>query len=170
MRRAYETAGVALMHRVRGGARRRHAGAGPAEAEALRSVLARGREAPLLVGSVKANIGHAQGAAGAASLIKAALALRHREVPPQPGGSAPSGALGCELELSRTLRPLPPSAPAFAGVSAMGLGGASGHVVLATARRRRCGRRVKTGMLTARASRWSCVRKHALGWRPPSRG
>ena len=110
MRRAYETAGV---ERDRIAFVEAHGDGTPArdqaEAEALRSVLARGREGPALGGSVKANIGHAQGAAGAASLIKAALALRHREVPPQPGGSAPSSALGCELELSqRCARCLPP--------------------------------------------------------------
>src|SRR3546814_16952973 len=56
----------------------------PIEAGALGAVLgtADGRGQPLVVGSAKTNIGHLEAAAGAAGLIKAMLALRHRPIPP----------------------------------------------------------------------------------------
>ncbi len=56
----------------------------PIEIEALRSVLCGGRAAgqPLLLGSVKTNVGHLESAAGVAGLIKIILMLRHGEIPP----------------------------------------------------------------------------------------
>ncbi len=56
----------------------------PVEANAISSVLCSGRtpDRPLLLGSIKSNIGHTEGAAGVAGLMKAALALHHRRIPP----------------------------------------------------------------------------------------
>jgi acyl transferase domain-containing protein/NAD(P)-dependent dehydrogenase (short-subunit alcohol dehydrogenase family)/acyl carrier protein len=98
-----------------------------AEIAAMRQVLVPGRDGVLLVGSVKSNLGHAQGAAGAAALVKAALALHHKRVPPTAGVRRPSPALGSELELVLGSRPLPSSR---AAVSTMGMGGIHYHVVL----------------------------------------
>ncbi|MGO4758827.1 polyketide synthase, partial [Streptomyces sp. 2MCAF27] len=55
----------------------------PIEAAALGSVFGQERDAaePLLVGSVKTNIGHLDGASGVIGLIKAALSLRHAAIP-----------------------------------------------------------------------------------------
>ncbi|MCI0398896.1 MAG: type I polyketide synthase, partial [Chloroflexi bacterium] len=56
----------------------------PIEVEALGNILGRGRspDNPLAIGSVKTNIGHLEGAAGVAGLIKVVLALQHEEIPP----------------------------------------------------------------------------------------
>ncbi|MDI1476289.1 non-ribosomal peptide synthetase/type I polyketide synthase [Polyangium sp. y55x31] len=86
------------------------------------------------LGSLKANLGHLDAAAGAAGLVKAALALRHGVIPPNPSFRTPNAL----LELPTTPffvndAPLPwprETAPRRAGVSAMGIGGTNVHVVL----------------------------------------
>ncbi|GLW50141.1 hypothetical protein Stsp02_58020 [Streptomyces sp. NBRC 14336] len=109
----------------------------PVEAGALGAVLgtARAEDAPPLhVGSVKTNIGHLEGAAGLAGLIKTVLALQHRELPPTlnhetPNPDIPLDAL--RLHVPTRLGPWPrPDAPLVAGVSAFGMGGTNAHVVL----------------------------------------
>ncbi|XXX73809.1 acyltransferase domain-containing protein [Sorangium sp. So ce134] len=108
----------------------------PIEAKALGAVLGAGRpaERPLLLGSVKTNIGHLEAAAGVAGLIKAALCLKHRELPPSlhfetPNPHIPFADLG--LAVQRALGAWPePDKPAVAGVSAFGFGGTNCHVVL----------------------------------------
>ncbi|HEY8208013.1 MAG TPA: amino acid adenylation domain-containing protein [Myxococcaceae bacterium] len=87
-----------------------------------------------LIGSVKSNIGHLEAAAGIAGLIKVALALHRRELPPSlhfstPNPHIPFDELG--LEVATSLRPWPSTGrPLLAGVSAFGFGGTNAHVVL----------------------------------------
>ena len=66
----------------------------PIEARALGTVLGRGRpeEAPLLIGTVKTNIGHLEGAAGVAGLIKAVLAVQRGKHPGKPALPHPQPA------------------------------------------------------------------------------
>ncbi|WP_435811874.1 type I polyketide synthase [Streptomyces massasporeus] len=108
----------------------------PIEAAALGSVLGSGRTAdtPLLVGSVKTNIGHLEAAAGVAGLIKTALSIRHQEIPPSlnfltPNPRIPFDAwnLRVQTALSRRSRT---DSPFLAGVSSFGMGGTNCHVVL----------------------------------------
>ena len=91
------------------------------------------------LGSVKANIGHTMSAAGIAGLIKAALALHHRTLPPQPSvreenqklGLASEGAAAGPFFLPHA--PLPWARgehPRRAAVSSFGFGGTNAHVVL----------------------------------------
>jgi acyl transferase domain-containing protein/acyl carrier protein len=91
--------------------------------------------APLLIGSVKPNIGHLDAAAGAAGLIKAVLALEHGQIPPSTNVSKPAHAAdpaAAAIRLNTTLAdwPLPEGEPRRAGVSSFGIGGTNAHVIL----------------------------------------
>ncbi|WP_228470789.1 type I polyketide synthase [Streptomyces alkaliphilus] len=108
----------------------------PVEAAGLGAALGTGRiaagEPPLLVGSVKTNVGHLEGAAGVVGLLKTVLALCHGTVPPSLHHRAPSPAIPLDalgLAVATEERPWP--AGAVAGVSAFGMGGTNCHVVLA---------------------------------------
>lgn len=108
----------------------------PIEAQALGTVLAIGRapDRPCILGSAKTNIGHTEAAAGIASLIKVAFALKHRIIPPNlhfqhPNPHIPFAEL--PLRVPQTLTPWPDKAgPALAGVSSFSFGGTNAHVLL----------------------------------------
>jgi acyl transferase domain-containing protein len=105
------------------------------EARALGDVYGAGRSTPCGIGSVKGNIGHAEGAAGIAGLIKAALALRNGIVPPLAtvGGEHPGLALREHgLRLVERPEPLPATDDerVLIGVSSFGMGGSNAHVIL----------------------------------------
>lgn len=106
----------------------------PIEAEALGAVLGRaGRAEPLVIGSVKTNLGHLEAAAGVAGLIKTVLCLRHRMIPPSLHLRVPNPAIdfdGLGLEVCTELREWPAGPRELAGVSAFGWGGTNVHVVL----------------------------------------
>lgn len=108
----------------------------PIEAEALGNVFREGREPgrPLLIGSVKTNIGHAESAAGIAGLIKVVLGLEYREVPAQLHWHNPSPHIHwSELPLLVVCEPTPwepIGGRRIAGVSSFGLSGTNAHVVL----------------------------------------
>src|SRR5262249_43354656 len=86
------------------------------------------------LGSLKANLGHLDAAAGAAGLMKAALALSREGIPPQPGFRTPNPLLGlAESPFYVTDAPVPwerRGSPRRAAVTAMGIGGTNVHVVL----------------------------------------
>ncbi|MFG1793144.1 type I polyketide synthase [Nocardia sp. NPDC049149] len=86
------------------------------------------------LGSVKANIGHLDAAAGVASLARAVLALEHGEIPPSINFDTPNPALRLDrtpFYVPTTARPWPVGAtPRRAGVSSFGIGGTNAHVVL----------------------------------------
>ncbi|MFM7364575.1 MAG: SDR family NAD(P)-dependent oxidoreductase [Cuspidothrix sp.] len=89
----------------------------------------------IALGTVKSQIGHTKAAAGAASLIKAALALHHKVLPPTINISKPHPKLNIEnspFYLNTETRPWVshPTQPRRAGVSAFGFGGTNYHVVL----------------------------------------
>jgi amino acid adenylation domain-containing protein len=108
----------------------------PIEADAIGTVFSNGR-APgeyCLIGSVKTNFGHLEAGAGIAGLIKAALALKYRKIPPSLHFSEPNAAIPFEqlrLRVPTTLEPWPETrGPAMAGVNSFGFGGANAHVLL----------------------------------------
>ena len=108
----------------------------PIEVRALASVLREGRAPgdPFVLGSVKTNIGHLESAAGIAGLIKAVLALRHREIPPHLHLERPTPHVDWdELPVTLATGRMPwPSGQRrrIAGVSAFGASGTNAHVVL----------------------------------------
>ena len=112
----------------------------PIESEALGRVLGAGRAEhdKCLIGSVKTNIGHLESGSGIAGMIKAALVLHHRQVPPnqnfqKANPRIPFDALG--LEVVHELRPLPQPEGRLpvAAVNSFGFGGTNAHVVMEAA-------------------------------------
>jgi phthiocerol/phenolphthiocerol synthesis type-I polyketide synthase C len=111
-------------------------GAGdPVEIEALGNVFGTaGRRRACLIGSVKTNIGHTEGAAGIAGVIKVALSLSKGVIPAslhfhEPNPKVPWSKLA--LAVPQHAEAWPTSGgPAIAGVSAFGLTGTNAHVVM----------------------------------------
>ena len=109
----------------------------PIEVRAAAAVYGRGRDPdrPLLIGSVKPNIGHLESAAGIASLIKVVLAMQEMVIPPQPDFRSPSPLIEWDKMPARvtseaTQWPIVPGRPPRAGVSAFGISGANAHAVV----------------------------------------
>jgi acyl-CoA synthetase (AMP-forming)/AMP-acid ligase II/3-oxoacyl-(acyl-carrier-protein) synthase/acyl carrier protein len=107
----------------------------PIEMQALAEVLGEGRapEDRCLVGSVKTNIGHLEPAAGAAGLIKAALALWKREIPPQIHFQEINPRIAIDtmpLAIANERKPWEGADERFAGCSSFGFAGTNAHVVL----------------------------------------
>lgn len=104
----------------------------PLEAGALATVLGREPDRPLLLGSVKSNLGHLEGAAGIAGLLKVVLAMTHRRLPPSLHFREPNPHIdftGLRVVVEGTDWPRY-SGTARAGVSAFGFGGTNAHVVV----------------------------------------
>jgi len=108
----------------------------PIEVNALSTVLAidRPKDKLCAIGSVKTNIGHAETAAGMASLIKVALMLKHRAIPASLHFREPNPYIAFDslpVYVQESLGPWPENhGPAIAGISGFGFGGTNAHVVL----------------------------------------
>ncbi|MFL9906609.1 SDR family NAD(P)-dependent oxidoreductase [Paraburkholderia sp. RL17-337-BIB-A] len=121
----------------------------PIEVGALNAVFGTTRVngEPLWVGSVKANIGHLEGAAGGAGIIKLILALQHGEIPAQCHFETPSPAIPWEripVRIPTATTPwLRGARPRIGGVSSFGFTGTNAHVLVeeppATVRPERAG-------------------------------
>ncbi len=108
-----------------------------AEVNSLAAVFA-GMEVPaasIALGSVKSNIGHLKAAAGAAGLLKAALALREKTLPPslnfdRPNPNIDFGEIPFYVNTESRPWPQPENGPRRAAVSSFGFGGTNFHVIL----------------------------------------
>jgi 3-oxoacyl-(acyl-carrier-protein) synthase/NAD(P)-dependent dehydrogenase (short-subunit alcohol dehydrogenase family)/acyl carrier protein len=124
----------------------------PVETGAIASVFSSIRKAsscsPLILGALKTNIGHLEGAAGIAGLLKLTLALGYRRVPPNLHFkklnphidflgmeiSIPTKQ-SCDLDIATTNSSQPtwlPSSQLYGGVSSFGFGGANAHAIIAS--------------------------------------
>ena len=108
----------------------------PIEVEALRAVLGKPRAdgGRCVLGAVKTNIGHLEGAAGVAGVIKAALALAQEQIPKNLNFRTLNAHIelaNSSLDLATEPRAWPRGEkPRFAGVSSFGLSGTNAHVIL----------------------------------------
>ena len=111
----------------------------PIEARALIDAVSGGRPEsdPLLIGSVKTNIGHLETASGMAGLLKAVLCLKHRAVPRSLHFDTPNPGIDFEGGRLRVVDRLTPlergDAPLTIGINSFGFGGTNAHVVLTEA-------------------------------------
>ncbi|WP_280345068.1 type I polyketide synthase [Nocardia neocaledoniensis] len=104
------------------------------EVKALGALHGRDRARPCGIGSIKGNLGHTEGAAGVAGLIKVALSLHHGVVAPTRFADRENPRLQLARHGLRLLaEPMPLAGPAVAGVSGFGIGGTNAHLVLASA-------------------------------------
>ena len=105
----------------------------PIEAHALAEALCKDRSTPLLIGSVKTNIGHLETAAGVAGLLKAMLVLQRGQIPPSLHFNTPNPHIDFEklkLRIPTSLESFPETdGECLAGVNSFGFGGANAHAV-----------------------------------------
>ncbi|BBX05230.1 mycocerosic acid synthase [Mycolicibacterium aichiense] len=108
----------------------------PIEMRALASALTPDRSPtdPLLIGSIKTNIGHLEAGAGVAGLIKAALVAKHGYIPANLHLIEPTRHVSLtelKIDVPATGRPYPAGKRRLVGVNSFGFGGTNAHVVLA---------------------------------------
>jgi acyl transferase domain-containing protein/acyl carrier protein len=111
----------------------------PIEVQAAGRVLREGRskEHPLLLGSVKTNIGHTEVAAGVAGIIKVVLALQNEELPPHLHFETLNPHISIDDIPAKIVTKATPwkrgERPRIAGVSAFGFSGTNAHVIISEA-------------------------------------
>lgn len=108
----------------------------PIEMRALAAALTLDRPAtnPLLIGSIKTNIGHLEAGAGVAGLVKAALVARHGYIPANLHLRTPNRHVSLadlKLDVVASGQPFPGYERRVVGVNSFGFGGTNAHVVLA---------------------------------------
>lgn len=107
----------------------------PIETKAIGEALGkhRARNNPLLIGSVKSNLGHLETASGVAGLVKALHCIKHRVVPPTIGIKKPNPNIlfdDWNLKVVTECKPLKKTGKLIVGINSFGFGGANAHVIL----------------------------------------
>ena len=107
----------------------------PIEIEALTQAFSLSTKAKQFcaIGSIKSNFGHLTAAAGVAGLIKTALALKHKQIPPSLHFEKPNPAIdfaNSPFYVNAKLSEWTSKTPRRAGVSSFGVGGTNAHVIL----------------------------------------
>jgi acyl transferase domain-containing protein len=102
------------------------------EARAIANVFAPIGE-PLLIGSIKTNVGHTEASSGLASIIKTALAIERGVIPPSINFEKPNPKIdldGWNLRLVRELQSWPEATTRRASINNFGYGGANAHIIM----------------------------------------
>ncbi len=107
----------------------------PIETRALGDALAkfRSKDRPLLIGSVKSNLGHLEAASGVAGLVKAVFCVQHRMVPATINVDTPNPNIAFDdwnLRIAHKTTALKQTGKLVIGVNSFGFGGANAHVIL----------------------------------------
>ena len=107
----------------------------PIEVRAIAGVMGkRSKDQPVLLGSVKTNVGHAEAAAGMASLLKVILALQNGTIPPQLHFNEPNPHIDWQsLPVKVVDEPKlwqRGDSPRIAGINSFGISGTNAHLVL----------------------------------------
>lgn len=110
-------------------------GGDPLEVQALAAVYGKDRphDQPLVIGSVKTNIGHTESAAGIAALIKVVLSLQNKEIPPHLHFKQPNPHINWDqlpVVVPTELMPWSTGSRRLAAVNSYGASGTNAHVVL----------------------------------------
>lgn len=105
------------------------------EAEALAKTFGQSRpvDDPIIVGSVKTNIGHAEPVSGLAAIIKTSFALRDGVIPQNMNYQIPNKNIPLEewhLRVPTALTPWPSNKPFRASLNNFGYGGSNAHIIL----------------------------------------
>lgn len=107
----------------------------PVETHALGEALGqcRPRDNPLLIGSVKSNLGHLEAAAGVAGMVKALYCIQHRTVPANIHFNSPNPNIRFDewnLRVATETTPLKETGKLVIGINSFGFGGTNAHVIL----------------------------------------
>ncbi|KAI5918543.1 hypothetical protein F4810DRAFT_691444 [Camillea tinctor] len=107
----------------------------PTEVGAIGSVFAATRSAdkPLLIGSIKSNIGHSEPAAGISGLLKVILSIENGFIPGTPTFINPNPKIDFvenKVKAFRSGIPWPQNAPLRASINSFGVGGSNSHVII----------------------------------------
>jgi acyl transferase domain-containing protein/acyl carrier protein len=103
----------------------------PIEITAIQNTMAKGRKAPLHIGSVKSNMGHLESAAGIAGLIKAIAILNYGTIPPNLHFNQPNQYINFESSHIKVVTEKTPiDHQAVIGVSSFGFGGTNSHIII----------------------------------------
>lgn len=107
----------------------------PIEVAALSAVYGKNRpsDQPLVIGSVKTNIGHLEPASGVAGLMKVVLSLQHGEIPPHLHFQQPNPYINWQESIKVPTQRMPwrvGEKSRLAGISGFGFCGTNAHVIL----------------------------------------
>ena len=136
IQKCYEDAGLTLAETQYAEAHGTGTQAGdPQEAAALSGTLGKARPPgdPLLVGSIKTNIGHLEGASGLAQVTKAVFALEKAKIPPSLWYEEPNSRIPMDdwnLKVVDKLTPWPSEGPRRISINSFGYGGTNAHCIL----------------------------------------